>query len=322
MILDQDGIIELFELGNPSRKGWRMGICPYCSKKGKFGILFEGHKTSFNCFSGSCQEKGNIFKLLKDVGRLDLITGAKDVDRDSTLETVILDEDILNEVEEEEQELPDAVLPIAARRIYKNDYLENRGWTKRDFEDYEVLYSLIDPKFGKYVIFPVYIDQKIKGFLARYPASKEYCEKNNILRWRNSDNDFAKMLYGHDDIDTETAVLTEGVFAKRATENVIDEDYSVVATFGKKVSIDQVKLLIKKGVKTVILFFDFDAVYAMINSGFDLRPYFENVLIAPIMEKDKDPDDLNPDEINNCFANIQDIFEYSLSKVQESNLNL
>jgi hypothetical protein len=215
-------------------------------------------------------------------------------------------------------DIPGVTMPLGYRRVYENAYLQDRGFIEEDFKRYEVGIAKLHPKLKRdYIIFPVYIKGIIKGYVSRSTHSKEYCEENNIARWLNSDTDFSLLLYGYDDIKGTQVVLTEGVFAKRAVDQA---GYCGVATFGKKVSVEQIFLLLLKGVEDIIFFYDFDAVRAIKNFGFDLRPYFKSVKAAEINQRDKDPDDLTISERKFALENADDIFSYSLNKVQMGQL--
>lgn len=88
------------------------------------------------------------------------------------------------------------------------------------------------------------------------------------MRYRNStENDFVKLLYNYDAViedETDTVIIVEGVFDAIALTrklNLYDNSQIVVvATFGKKISDVQIYKLQSKGVKTVVVGYDGDAV--------------------------------------------------------------
>lgn len=55
----------------PEGKFSRLSHCPFCNKSGKSGVILSGkNKGAYNCFSGSCQTKGNfayIYSLVKEI---------------------------------------------------------------------------------------------------------------------------------------------------------------------------------------------------------------------------------------------------------------
>lgn len=90
-----------------------------------------------------------------------------------------------------------------------------------------------------------------------------------------------------------------------------------MATFGKKISDVQIFKLQSKGVRTVVIGYDGDAVEAVKRTAERLKPYFE-VLIADIADAGKDWDEMNEQEIYETFAyRLLTPIEYKLKKVQE-----
>lgn len=76
---------------------------------------------------------------------------------------------------------------------------------------------------------------------------------------------------------------------------------AAVATFGKKISDVQIYKLQSKGVRTVVIGYDGDAVESVKRTAERLKPYFE-VFIADIADAAKDWDELTEAEIYGIFA--------------------
>ena len=158
----------------------------------------------------------------------------------------------------------------------------------------------------------------IVGYVSRHTWSKDEIDRHNsrvrrkggyrILRFRNStENDFVKLLYNYDAVKegvTDTVIITEGIFdvvaLTRKKELYDNESMAAVATFGKKISRTQIYKLQSKGVKTVILGYDGDAVEAIKKTADELNAYFR-VLIADIPDAKKDWEDLSCEEIDDIF---------------------
>ena len=112
-----------------------------------------------------------------------------------------------------------------------------------------------------------------------------------ILRYKNSDgNEMAKMLFGFDHIiegKTDTAILVEGamdVVNLSQELGLFESDrMRAVATFGKKLSSEQIYHLQSKGIKNIIIFFDDDAIDDI--KRMDAHKFF-NVRIASTMDAD------------------------------------
>jgi DNA primase len=189
-------------------------------------------------------------------------------------------------------------------------------------------------KFENYVVFPIIDNKDIVGYISRHVWSKEEIEEYNrkarrtgkyeIRRYNNSiDNDFSKLLYNYDRIiedETDTVILVEGVFdviaLTRKLELYDSTQIAVVATFGKKISQTQIYKLQAKGVKTVIVGFDGDAVKAINSAAGQLNEYFDT-FITYIDTPDADFDSLDFWEIYDVFSkNLKTPTEYKLNTIQ------
>ena len=81
--------------------------------------------------------------------------------------------------------------------------------------------------------------------------------------------------------------------------------------------IDIQSKLQSKGVRTVVIGYDGDAVESVKRTAERLKPYFE-VFIADIADAAKDWDELTEAEIYGIFAcRLLSVLEYKLKKVQE-----
>ena len=172
-------------------------------------------------------------------------------------------------------------------------------------------------------------------YAARHTWPKEDIDAHNrktrhsggykILRYRNStENDFSRLLYNYDAVrmdETDTVILAEGIFdviaLTRRLELYDNSHVAAVATFGKKISDVQIYKLQSKGVRTVVIGYDGDAVESVKRTAERLKPYFE-VFIADIADAAKDWDELTEAEIYGIFAcRLLSVLEYKLKKVQE-----
>jgi DNA primase len=146
------------------------------------------------------------------------------------------------------------------------------------------------------------------GYVARHTLSKEEIDRHNrkakieggykILRFRNStENDFVKLLYNYMDL-----------YDNRQT--------AVVATLGKKISLVQIYKLQSKGVKTVIVAYDGNAVEATKKTANELQAYF-CVKIAAIEDPEKDWEDLSEAKIRRIFEKeLINPLDYSINRIQ------
>ena len=187
-------------------------------------------------------------------------------------------EDLLKIDEEDDgldTELEAVDLPDDTSRVSADEYLEGRNWWDESFFDFPV-YRSLDWKYQDYVLLGVKMYGELVGFVSRHTWDKKeivaYNKKQSriggyqILRYKNSDgNEMAKMLYGFDHIiegETTTAFLDEGAMdvINLNQELGLMETTSIraVATFGKKISLEQIFHLQSKGIKVVIMYDDDD----------------------------------------------------------------
>jgi DNA primase len=225
-------------------------------------------------------------------------------------------------------------LPDFFKRCFWHDYLKARGFTFDDYDCFPVGTTChLNPRYNDYVVFPIIDTGDVVGYVARHTLSKDEIDRHNrnqgagsfkILRFRNStENAFGKMLYNYDAVvenETDTVILVEGIFDVVALTRKLDlyenRKRAVVATFGKKISLIQIYKLQAKGVKTVIIGYDGDAVEAIKKTSDLLKSYFE-VWIADIADPTKDWEDLSEKEIHPIFSGgLKTPIDYKLTKIQ------
>lgn len=308
-------IISLFSLKNFGQKGFMKGqlFCPECGKNDKFGVIFLDKGAVTHCFY--CSVSIPLWKILKDLGHTDLLDHEYEYVEGSTLP-------YLNT---EKVELEKSVeLPIGFRRINDLTYLRDRNFTKDQYEQFKVGIASLDPRTENKVIFLIYQKNKLAGWLARSKETKEWHHENLrrhkefkeplVLRYRNSNNDFSKMLGGLDEIteNTHTLILVEGLFDKANLDRLMGlndlEEIKCCYTFGSDLSIDQVDL-IPSTVERVILLYDKDTIISLKKAGERLISLFE-VKVALIEDKDIDPGNMNQNYLSKIFLNLQDFIYF------------
>ena len=310
--------------------------CPVCGKDGKFGV-YTGRETGgrkpfmAHCFSCGVST-GNLNRLLKLINREDL-RPAPVVNPGAQLDPNLLFP--LETGMEIDDTLAVIRLPQHYRRLFLHEYLKKRGFT---FDDYEYFPAGttggLNPRYLDYVIFPIIDEGDTVGYVARHTLSKDEIDRYNrkakisgafkILRFRNStENDFVKLLYNYDAVkknETQTVIIVEGIFDVIALTRKLDlydeRKTAVAATFGKKISLTQIYKLQSKGVKTVILAYDGDAVEAIKKTAMELQAYFR-VKIAAIEDPAKDWEDLSEAEIKKIFSTgLVNTIDYKINKIQ------
>jgi len=309
--------------------------CPFCGKTGgKFGIYIGPETSRREPFMAHCFSCGRstrtLEQLLEAIGRMDLmVTPTADI-------TVPLQFVLGIEPDEIDDELVAVELPDFFKRTFSHPYLRERGFVYDDYDYFPVgVTGRLNPRFADYVIFPVYNDAECVGFVGRHTWSKNEIDTHNrkvkynggykILRYRNStNNDFSRILYNYDAVHegvTDTVILVEGIFdvvALTRKLELYDNPYvTVVATFGKKISDVQVYKLQCKGIKTVVIGYDGDAVEPVKRTASRLSKYF-TVFVANIADAHKDWDEMSEEEIFEIFAGrLLSPANYILNKVQE-----
>lgn len=345
MNVNKQQVIQILNLIQSGSKGWYSGKCPYCDSE-KFGIKFDSDyngqkRTNFNCFKGDCQQHGSIFKLLKDINRLDLIndTFHSKIDIEKKLSNK-LNTILLNSTETLDLNTIEKPLPIKFKRIYSDDYLNNRGFNDGHYNTYHIGISDRDYLYkDDYVIFLIMEDNICKGHIGRSRKSKEWIDvyneelkKNGVdkkyLRWVNSPNtDFEKLLFGIDEINnkTETVILVESITSKSNVDrllNLFHTDFiKCCATFGKKISKYQIAKLQNKDIKNIILLFDPDAIDRSKKHSLELSQYF-NTSVGYIKDEMKDPGNLTEDEMYDVLSNLENALEFNINKIQKKKLEI
>lgn len=300
--------------------------CPWCQGD-EFGIsLDDNHR--FGCFrKKQCGMQGNIFTLAKFLKRTDLLNIEGEVGLIQKVENklTILQNEVLD------LDLPEMSMPLGWKRVYKDEYLDSRGFI--EYKRYKVGRTTIDPIFKRdYIIFAVEEQGKIKGYIARSSKSKAEIEANNkrfketgegreIIRYLNSDTDFAKLLFGYDEIvtgQTKTVIAVEGIFDKFNIDKLLklheQESVKCNCTFKCDVSPEQKYKWKSAGIETIILFYDPDVLSSIKKVGTDLSTDF-NVLVA-YNEAGSDPGDITMEELTAVINNLKSIHNFVTDRIE------
>lgn len=326
MKLKRQQLEQLLENARLDFKGENLyAICPYC-KHDEFGIsLGENHL--FNCFRKSaCGAVGNIYTLLKYLGKLREFLSEREIDIFEKLESNLVNADIIELV----HNLPEKSPPVMWKRVTDDPYLRERGFQDYQFEKFEVGRSKVKPD---YVTFLVRMEGRLIGYVTRSTKKKEWIDAFNAeqerlgtgiqhLRYDNSTTDFSKTLFGLDEIipnETSDVILVEGIFSKTKTDvNLcLDEDNSMkcCATLGAKLSPHQIDLLKKRGVKRLWFWFEADVldkvkdIVARASLEFDVLVSYLN---------GKDPNDINEGEALFLLEKAKNWLDFNHSYIKSS----
>lgn len=289
-----------------------IGDCPYCGKPDHFYI----NKRNFLHDCKKCGESGNLKKL---VHHLHIEHLFEDIGvKKRNLDTVAI-MDFVNKHNEEKDELEvmsyftDHYQMISSGDKYYK-YLRSRGYRRE--------YILLNRQYfwkqktnegrSEYIILPIVMNGRVMGFVARLIWSKEkISEYNNSMERRFAGNDdmikrfrkkkyknstgtkFAQLLYGIDKVRPQhQVIIVEGNFDKLNVDLFIEkyklqDKFSCVCTFGKKLSRGQINLLKERGVDSVIFLWDEDASKSMHNNGEIYMKSFKKTYVSFIREKDE-----------------------------------
>lgn len=328
MIVHKEKIIKHFNLKKTGSKTWYSGKCPFCGRD-KFGISFDsiykGKKvSSYNCFSGKCGEKGSLYKLLKHVGRLDLINIDRTFDTKKPIKS-----NLVKEIEKIDCTTLIRKPPLGWKRIYQDEYLESRGFTIEQFKQYPVGLTKLEPALRDYRVFLIKNDGEIKGYIGRTNKSKEWIEEYNnqhekkYFKYRNSSNTpFEKLLFGYDEIiqgETQTLILVEGITDKFNIDRLLqlseDNMMKCICTFGKKISSVQIEKIKNKRVSNIVLLYDNDAIKESKRYAMELTIHFK--VKVGFIYIDKDPGELNLNELAEVLSKVVDPLNFSISKINK-----
>lgn len=302
-------------------KGWMTAPdleCDECGKSDKFAILFTKDSGIVHCFK--CSHITSLFNYLKNTNRSHLIERNSVSVKD---EIKSLDEDIEEKEQIEQQEIDK---PRGFKRVYFDEYLEERGFTEEQYNLFKVGQST-DLRFVDHIVFLIYNNNKLVSWLARSRKSYEWHKKNLkdfkdrkaklVLRYYNSEGtEFSNILGGYDEIiegETDTVILVEGITDKANVDRKLDlyskSDMKCCFTFGHNFSENQAKLLKRKGVKNLIMMYDPDALKEIEKFSLEYWKQFSSVKAARLRDG-VDPGDETDftDIMNNLYSPLDFYF--------------
>jgi len=323
--LEKSNLEGIFKMKQTGSKGWYASDCPYCNKDSHLGINFSGIG-SFNCFK--CGERGTIYKLLKFIGRLDIVRDAKTIHIDIELENKI---SIIKDEKHEFEPMQKCSKPLGFKRIDESEYITgDRGISDFVYSVHEIGYSRLETKMKDYVVFLFYYQNECVGWIGRsvlLPEKIKSIEEKTgrkYLRYINSPGtDFSKYLFGINEIteNTRTVFLVEGIFDKLKVDSLLqlheDDEVKCLACFGKKVSKNQLYLMQQYNIQNIIIIYDSDAVNEAKRYAIELDRYF-NVKVG--FCKNSDPGDMEFDQLMEVLDDLSNPIDFQKSKVLKKKL--
>lgn len=295
------------------------GRCPKCNHT-EFGISLDDNHL-FNCYrKKKCGFSGNIYTLLKHLGRTREFLSEREINIWDRVESQLSKQE-----QSLDLSLPTTQPPLLWKRVYDDQYLRQRGFEDYQFQKFEVGRSKLHKD---YITFLIRQQGRLVGYIGRSDKSRQWIDQYNEthntphLRYNNSSSDFAKMLFGLDEIvegQTTDVILVEGIFDKTKTDsNLRLDDVSNVwlkccGTFGAKLSDYQIQLLRLRGVKNLIFWFEADVLNKIKPIVSKASLHF-NVKVCYLQQKD--PNDLTADEAFDLLENSKDWVDFNTSYVK------
>lgn len=301
--------------------------CPFCGKKGH---LYINHLKAFQTDNSGkylpswdckkCSYNGNIYYLLKYINALHIIVKPT-VNVLGKLKNLLIEEEI-EEDEKLDLSMPRRKMPLGWKRIMRHEYLEQRGFTKTEFNKYKIGVTTRRNLLRNYIVVAIEDGGEVKGWLGRYGAEK--IPKGKTKYQNSKRTDFSKLLLGYDELNfmTKTVIGVEGFFDKVAVDRALkldslDSTIKCCATFGKSFSKYQVEKLMLKGVQNLILGYDPDAISVMKKIGKILESHFDMVFAACDSVEFKDFGESSPKKIRRIFREMEELKEFKINKIYQ-----
>lgn len=309
--IDDDELKELLDNVRFGPKNHYISDCPICGKAKHFYI--NRSNQMWDC--KKCGEEGNIIALLSQLGKLFMLGEFKSIDR---TRISLLSEYAQYDEEIETLEVESQKPPLGFKRVKTDEYLINRGITKRNLKDFKVGYTDLIPSLKNYVIFLIEEDGECKGYLSRY--IKPIQKGSKRIKYNNAKGvNFSQLLFGFDQINknTKMVIVVEGLFDKITIDNYLglhkDDYIKCVATFGKKISHFQILKLQSKGISDLVLIYDEDAIREMKKYSVLLNDYF-NVKVG--FTYGEDINDSTKKEVFEIFSRLKSPMEFNKKVVK------
>ena len=213
--------------------------------------------------------------------------------------------------------------------------MDSRGFAPEHYAEFEPSHvtSMLEPKLHNYIIFKMKVDGVCVAWWARSRYSKEWHKENLeaykrheadlVLRYRNSENNFQDLLGGCDEIiqgETQTVIIVEGIFDKVNIDNLLGlqhlQDIKCCFTFGNNIGQGQLKTLLQKKVKNVILLYDYGTIDESKDTALKMRDMFDSVLVTAIRKEGVDPGNIDLAYLEEVLQGATDPFNFFCNKVE------
>jgi DNA primase len=330
---DYQEYIELNCSYQPTNSGELRICCPWCGES-DYKCYVNNDKKFFNCFKcESSNRNKDVFDFVAEIENISVIDAIEKLVqqfREITPEE-------LSEYAEEYEELLETIpsfnkirsiegMPEDATRITGEDqdsapfinYMYSRGFTLQDILDCQMYcvtptVSLVRKNgkrygnIGRRIIWPVYGgNTQLVSWVARDITGHQEPKYLNC-----PDADLAKTVWPFVPPAGNTIVVVEGIIDAFAIRKA---GYSSYATFGKKLSLEQIELFKHWEVQNIILFLDHNAKKEMIKLVDQLRLVFKDIFVIDVSNWPKNLDgDIKDSGSMLAFPNGMAIIQESIN---------
>lgn len=277
-------------------------VCPFHADRNA-SFQFNIDSGLYVCFAGRCGVRGNIFTLASHFG---VQIGVRAQGNDAVLEEAL---SILRDHEKRQRildkYLPETTMSDDMLLTYKmpTDYWDSRGFDPETVEKFELGYDFM----ANAATIPMRTTSGgLIGLTRRFlddDAPVRYMYPRGFKKRLNL---FGSWLLEED--DDSTVVLTEGAID---TMKVWQAGFAALAQYGSRLSQEQVNIMRRGGVQTVVLFYDNDGagrkatrtVVGMEGSQIDLREFFvvRKASYSGLSRSSfSDPGSMDDDQIRDC----------------------
>lgn len=304
----------LFNSSSIIQNGKNLKItCPKCGQSECYiSIVNENHPG--RCWrENKCGYSFNIYTVLKELGRLEEFSSDY-ISYKEELNNVL--ELSSTDLEVQSKGFTRCNLPVGFKFIKKSLYLDLREF---DEEDYNLFLPGITNLVSRYkdsIIFPIFENYEVVGYITRSIHTKEFCLENGLLRYQKSDSDFYSIIYGLNYEQTiENVIVVEGLFDLHKVRKCVEKyklNYFVFPLLGVSLSQVQIYKLKRQGCKNLTFLLDRDIEHKLRKSSSELL-YDFNCYITFCDEKD--PGDSSIEEIYRILEEKITLEEFLLNTV-------
>jgi DNA primase len=267
--------------------------CPWCLKESKhFTISVD--KPTFNCYR--CGESGSWVRLIAFIENISYQEAYKIIYGYVSYDL---------KTEEIKKEIKKISLPKLSN--FSEDainILRKRNVSDDIIKKFDISYTRSGFHKNR-IVFPITKDNEVWTFQSRQVYEDK---KPKYMAPKNSP--LGQLLYGYDQMyDSDKVVVVEGIFDHL---NLYRDHVNVVASFGKKISQQQIEMLHCRNIQKVILMYDSDALKKIESLWYELGHQFKTYM-CPLFQGDpgdlKSPIDYIEQNIVKDFKQMDELKE-------------